>query len=281
VAVRCPDCSLEFFAGSDRCPHCGRPSRFPNVDAAGAPEEVAALEARYASAMADAAARGVTDELGVLEAVGASSKVVFARFPHEVQRLAQSDKELYATWYDLLDGGLRLPAGDRWDVWRTAADAAVFPGYAKNIRFGVLSVNDRGPKNYGECFLVARSDMVQHRASVFEENTVMFLVHQRLPFDELVSLPHGFRAPWDNRARLTIAKLAGRVNPGDDASRIAALLVVDRTNETDEFVEAHVFGPMTIRTFERVVWVGTPLRRSRFRVLRETLRRYGIPLEER
>ena len=165
----CSDCGNSFHLSQPQCPHCGRPGLYGNVYAAEVADEVNALERRYQSAKRDAVARGAETALGNFEAALSNSQAVIARPVSEVLRLSTSDNELYATYYQLLNSPIRLPTGEKWDVLRASADSALFPNYKEEIRFGALSLDGFGISNYGECFIILRTDMIAHRASVFEK----------------------------------------------------------------------------------------------------------------
>ena len=94
----CPDCRLEMPLDWSTCPHCARPSHFPNVRQAEGPEERQALESRYQQARHDAAQRGAETILQQLETAVQGSQAVITRPFEEVARLARSDKQLYATY---------------------------------------------------------------------------------------------------------------------------------------------------------------------------------------
>lgn len=280
MTVPCPDCGHGFHAGSDRCPHCGRPSLFPNVEMARDPSERAALEARYQDGLVVAAKAGASVEAGLLDdELATHSKAVFTRHSNEVVRLATADRELYATYYEALDGGIRLPHGDKWDVLRRAVDSALFPGFHDRVRFGALTLDERGIRSYGDCDLLARDSMISHRATVFEQNSVTFVVNRGISVGGLNALPGGYRAEWRVRGHLGVAKLAHRLAPGQTQLDFAQMIVFDGTPETDDFLEVHVYGPMTIRTFEKVTWHGAKPRSAQTRALRAQLTRNGATLE--
>lgn len=83
---------------------------------------------------------------------------MLARSPGELLRLANSDHELYATFYELIEGGVRMPVGDEWDFRRQSADLALFPGYFKHIRFAALSLDGIGLSTFGSCSIMLRND---------------------------------------------------------------------------------------------------------------------------
>lgn len=220
---------------------------------------------------------------GHLETLAASTVAVISRSEAEVFRLAMSDRELYATYYQLLDAGVRLPVGDRWDVIRAATDSALFPGFKESIRFGALSVDGRGVPYYGEFSLVLRDEMVAHRSTVFEENSVLFMQRMGIRVAESDQIPPGYRATWHERARLCLAKLAERIRFQTQPAELGAMILeIGARNENSDFLEVHVCGPISIRAVSRVVSprrLGSAASRTRHTALARKLRAVGVALE--
>jgi hypothetical protein len=203
---------------------------------------------------------------------------------HEVYRLAGSDNEIYATFYNLTDSGIRSLSGEKWDSLRGVADRALFPGYEKHIRFAALALDGLGLTNYGSVSVTLREDMIAHRASVFEENAVLFMARHGIRMDQAHELPPGYRATWGERGRLCVAKLASSLSPGFSPSAFGSLLLINgATSEDDRFVEVHVWGPMTRRTFARAIVrkrLTDKAERAIVKALREKLKPVGVKLEE-
>src|SRR5215208_6385612 len=200
-----------------RCPHCALPGLFPNVRAAR--EKAPELEERYRTAMSKAAARGCTANLKDFEAVAGTSHAVIARPIEDVMRLAGSDRQLYATFYELTQGESRLSFGDDWDRKRRIADEALFPGYKEKIRFAALSLDGSGVPEFGACSLSLREELIAHRASVFEDNSAV-LLHQR-GYGE----PPASRATWEERGKLCAAKAASEIGPNTGPSEFPGILL--------------------------------------------------------
>ncbi len=138
VAVSCDHCNNDIPHSLERCPHCAQPGIFWNVITAADTEERTALLRRYQAAKRDANSRKASSVINNFESAMAGSAAVIARSESEVLRLAMSTKQLYATYYQQLEGGVRLPDGDAWDVVREIADTLLFPKYKKDVRFGAL-----------------------------------------------------------------------------------------------------------------------------------------------
>jgi hypothetical protein len=83
------------------CLHCGRPALYPNVADAEDEDERAALERRHKAAVNESSTRGANHILDNFESVAGKSKAVLARSPGDLLRLANSDRDLFGTYYQL------------------------------------------------------------------------------------------------------------------------------------------------------------------------------------
>lgn len=216
------------------------------------------------------------------EAEVSKSRAVIARPVGELQRLSTGDNEIYATFYNLLRAGVRLPTGDKWDTLRRVTDEALFPGYKDDIRFAALSLDGNGLPNYGECFVVLRTEMIAHRASVFEENSVLFMERMDVRVSKANDLPRGRRATWDERGKLCVAKLADRIDASTQSGAYSGILLrPGSASEDDDFVEVHVWGPMTIRTVERVIFnkpTSRAVREITNRANKQRMAKFGVTI---
>lgn len=275
----CTDCGNNIPPSAERCPHCGRPGLFPNVRAAQAPEERDTLQKRYQAAVNDADARGAGNVLKDFETATTGSQAVICRSMHEISRLASSENELYSTYYRLADAEVRMPSGEKWDALRTVADAALFTNYADKLRFACLTLTGEGLTNYGACSLLLRTDMIAHRASVMDENSTMLVKHHKIEMGEAEKVPKGYRAVWDERQKLCVAKLAGRIDAGTQPDKYSAILLWQgKGSEDDDFVEVQIWGPMTIRTVEQVALNhrANKAERAIYKGIKEQLDRFGV-----
>jgi len=278
----CGFCSNPIPAPAERCPHCGLPGLFPNVRAAERKAEVAALNQRYEGARADALARGIDGPLQEFERAVLTASVSITRSIAELLRLASDDSELYASYYQLTEAGVKLPKGQKWAALREVADGALFTGYRKDIKFAALTMDDRGLFNYGECSLFLRERMIAHRASAFEENSVLFVIRKKIAMADAHDLPLGFRSTWEYRAKLCVAKLARRLESSSSSDDYPGLLMKQgETSEDDEFVEIHIWGPLTIRSIERVTVFRKPTGSGALtNAIKEKLQNAGIEVKE-
>lgn len=287
MKARCQSCTNEFDMPAERCPHCAEACPFANVWAASRAEDVAALERRYQAALDDAKLRGCDAVAQDLATALDGAKVVIARHIHDVERLGFSDSECYATFHQALDGGLRVPDGDEWNALRHAADEALFPRYKKEIRSAALTLDDLGPLGYGAWSITLRTPMIERRASVFEENSLIFIKARKVTIDGADAMFRGYRASWSDRIKLCIAKLAGALSPATKPGDFAGLLLrqVHGTG-TEEFVEVHIWGSLTMRAAEKIVLTKSKdtrrlARKSRMAAIRDNMVKLGVTFEVR
>jgi len=275
-SIPCPDCKNDIPQPANACPHCGRPGIFWNVTQADDASERTALQSRYDTAKADALLRGADVNVLDFENATRASMAVIARSDTDLLRLANSTRQLYATYYQQIEAGLRLPDGDEWDGAREITDSLLFPKYKEKIRFAALSLDGLGLSNYGSCSLVLRDDMIGHRASVFDENSVLFMERHRVKVSRKPKIPKGYRATWSEREKLCTAKLAERIDAGTSPKQYSSILL--KQGASPEFVEVHIFGPITVLTMERVI-VTAPKAGPRAtigRALRSKLKKHGV-----
>lgn len=144
------------------------------------------------------------------------------------------------------------------------------------LRYGI------GVSNYGPCSITLKTDMVSHRASLFEDNNVVFTVYeQKASMADAENLEQGHRATWSERQRLCVAKLAPKLHAGLAAKSFPGILLEQgKTTQDDHFVEVHVWGPLTIRSVDRirVLRRGNRPRKVVLKDLQSELNKYKIPL---
>ena len=282
-SIPCPDCKNEIPQPATCCPHCGRPGIFWNVIDANDDGERAELQNRYSVAKTEALARGADRVVDDFENAIVSSMAVIARSDVDVHRLANSPKQLYGTYYQQLDAGLRLPDGDEWDVAREITDSLLFPKYKEQMRFAALSLDGIGLSNYGLCSVTLRDDLIAHRTSVLEENSVLFMERHEVKVSRKPDIPKGFKGVWTERNKLCVAKLAGRIDSATTPNQYSSLLLKQGVSpREDEFVEVHIFGPITVLTMSNVaVTIPEPgPRRTIVKALKSKLAKHGVSITE-
>lgn len=254
--ANCIRCGYSVKESQDRCSSCGTHFQFPNVRAASQIHEQAALNKRYATASANVDKKDSEIRESFESAVGQESKAVIATNIHELHRLVDSETQIFATYYDRLKAGIVHPTGDKWHVWRTIAEASLFPGYHETIRFAALSLDGTGLSHYGMCFLTIKTVMIEERASLFVDNNVIHTVFQQaIAMKDAVNLEPGHRAVWEDRHKLCLIKVAPDLDAESATDPGFPKLILERGDkpEDDRFVEVHIWGPLNINSVERVV----------------------------
>ena len=277
----CPKCGSPCPSSERHCPTCQADVGFPNVRAADTTEERTGLLRRLQHAQVSANAGGYARVLADFGVAVSRSKAVFCQRIGVVAALVASDNSLYSTFYQQVRGESRLPEDNPWDPRRGAVDATLFPHYHEHITFAALSLDRVGPRKYGPCSVVLRDEMIRMRASVFEENSVVFFRKHRIVAGNPV--PPGYRAVWAERSRLAMAKLYSMLDANTHPEDFPAVLLTQAVGaEEEDFVEVHIFGPIHRRAVECVV--GSRPKRREDRVLWRSLNRklaeVGATLEE-
>ncbi len=247
--MKCTNCREEVPDHVRSCVVCGTDVGYPNVRAALRDEELSALKLRVKEVEDDVSLRGCESVLAKFCQHAAKSSAVVGCPLGKINDLLSSDKQLYETFYQAVGGESRLPEDNEPDKIRQAIDSLIFPYYAKNIRFGSLSIDLHGVLKYGPYFMVLRELAIKERATVFEENSIFFIKkHKIVPGDPL---PLGHRTTWMNRSLLVAAKLGKRLTPSTTEGEFAQLLANSSIPEPD-FIEVHIYGPIHRRAIQHV-----------------------------
>ena len=162
------NCGSQVPDSLRNCPACGSDAGFPNVRLANAQTEVTALQKRLEQAEASAAAGGYSDVLSNFGEALLASKAVVARSLGIILNIIEDENIGYSTYHLDLISQTRTPKDNEFDRVRTQFEAALFPNFHGQIRFGALSLDNQLLKSYGLYAMVLKEGMISHRASVFE-----------------------------------------------------------------------------------------------------------------
>lgn len=273
---RCEYCNNDMSIFDERCPHCARSGIAPNIRATTVRVEREALTTRYREAIKDATSRGCESLIKEFESAISESRAVISLSKKTLMELIR-DQSLYSNYYRLIDTEER--SSQEWDVIRELADTMLFGAQKKNIRFAALSLNERWLANYGECALVLRDELIAHRASVFEENSTRFVERRKIKISRRGALPPGYRASWNDRGRLCVAKLAPAITLETEPGHFPNLVMRGGANSSDdEFIEVHIWGPLTIRAVETVILSSRVRDNALTRALFAKLKQLGVPV---
>jgi hypothetical protein len=264
-SCREPGCGFDMPLGEQHCPHWGRPRLFPNVDMASTEDEQKGLDRRYQKSLRAAKKNKAEDTCKAFEAFAAETAIpVVARPMLEVSRVAKMDSELVATFAGRgevsLTAGTHVIRGPKWSTIRVPAESALYGEQnRRELHFAALSPNDEGLSNYGDCSITLREELISHRTTVFNENMLEFFGRHGNKYFKTGRFPPGNLTVWDDRGKLAVAKHAGELKEKSDESDFPSVLLTSGSDTTDDrFIELHILGGMTVRTFEKVVLTSRP-----------------------
>lgn len=250
---KCERCAALLLPSENRCSNCWWPGLFPNVKAAASDADALRNRLREVNL-------GVGNEnlvrlrqAAVKQALETKS-VVLCRHASDVIRILESDKFVYSNYYLQIAGEVRRPDASAWDRRRRVADQVFFPGYAEDIRFGILACEGADPPaNYGNCAIVLDEQAIAHRVSFFETNTTLWCMGADRESGDTLTPPAGSRAAWTNVADLVAVKHLSSLGDNPTAADVAVVLVATGGDTSaDDFIEAHIFGGFTNRAIVSV-----------------------------
>lgn len=279
--VRCknPECGEGVPSHYRSCPVCCFDAGFPNVRAASTSSEKEALTARYDLARTAATSSQTEAKLDALQQACSKSAAVLCRPIGKVHELVQSDNELYASFYQLVEAWSRIPEDNEWDKVRSPVDSLFFPFYYDEIRFAALSLNGQGADGYGGLSMVLQDKAIKARATAFEENTIVFCNRHKVLATG--PIPPGYRSTWEERGMLACAKLQSRIDPNTKEEDFPSIILPPTESTTADFIEVHIYGPIHRRAVAKVT--GKKPKRQADKVLLQSIKtkfkEINVPVE--
>lgn len=246
----CDDCKNEMPITRTTCPHCGRPQLFPNVSLAKDSVEKKKLIDRYNRALSAAAKRDCAQVALRFDEVCTQTTAVFTCPLERLHRETATGTELYETYYDLERLRLRTSSSQNfdWEKLRPQAEIELLGSnkHLDQLHYACLSIDGNGLSSYGECAVRLAEPMIAHRASCFEGNTAVIYAKKR-------DLSTCIRCDWGDRNKICVAVCSDRISQStNEADFPGILLALGVQPDEDQFIEVHIFGPMTCRTFHSV-----------------------------
>jgi hypothetical protein len=278
---KCTNCGISNAWHNTEC-ECGNFLGYPNVRTAEETGQVAALERRADAARVASKALSADQNLRRFsDAVQNNSEAVVGRDLGTIDSLAKSQNAFYISYHRQVRSGARRPEDNKWDAIRQQVDAAMFPHYFESIVFASLSLDGLGDTNYGLYFMTLRDVMVKMRASVFEGNSISFADKHNLRLVD--PIPDGFRAPWDERHTLAVAKLFNQISPTTLPADFPGILLQPGTGGDAEFIEVHIYGALGVASIASVYGVIPTAQEDRilWRSAKRQLNAHSITVQER
>jgi hypothetical protein len=249
--MNCGFCGNHIRAHERNCPVCDTDAGYPNVRAAEAAEERAALAERNSAADRGCAADGRSSILAQFRTAVKASKAVLCRSVSQTLKLISTDNELYTSFYLEVEAEARRPEETLVENDRLIADDLLFPHYRHHIRFAALSLNGWGVRQYGKCSITLADLAIAHRSTVFEKNSLEFCREFKLGAG--TGIPPGYRASWTDREKLASAKLHRQLRLTDIERTFERRLLRDMPGiAPPDFIEVHIYGPVQRRGVEEI-----------------------------
>ncbi|WP_237226380.1 hypothetical protein [Rubinisphaera sp. JC750] len=248
--LTCDYCGYTFSDSRTVCPHCAQPQLFPNVSKATSEKEKDKLNSAFETKRQQCVDDDRGDEFSQFYNAVASSHALFACSLQKLHREVASGTEVFETYYQIAELRVQVtaPAQLDWDKLRPQAEIELL-GTHQNIdklHYACLSLDWGSLTGYGDCVVKLKENMIRHRASCFQGNSAVIYFLEST-FDDCL------RSCWDDRGKIAAAVFANRLTPGVPDTKFSSLLVAPgKESVDDEFIEVHVFGPMTLRTFAAV-----------------------------
>ena len=225
---------------------------FPNVRLAERADERKALNIRLQNAKTSAKARGVESTLEAFGVAVASSRTVLARDLGTLHSLLKSDNLLYISFHQQVRSNSRIPEDNKWDRGRTAAESTINPHFFDQINFACLSLDGVGTSGYGAYHITLKDKLIERRTTFFEENPFVFCERHRIVAGN--APPLGYRATWEDRRSLAMAKLQHNLSGTTTGDQFPGILVErGAAPGCGDFIEAHIYGPLHRATIEKVI----------------------------
>lgn len=275
--VICKNCGNPVSFHRRTCHVCESDIGFPNVRQAA--QEEPKLRERYTSAKASAVSRGVKEQLEKFETSVTQSKAVLARSLKQFIGLIESENKLYTSFGKQVRENARLAENNSWDKGRTSVDAAVYPNYSEEIIYSMLSYTNLGLPYYGNCHIVLISEFIEKRSSLFEENPFRFMNRHHVITG--TQIPEGYRAVWENRGMLAVAKLNSKITSTTTEANYQDILISGDGEEAD-FIEVHIYGAIHAKVFSKITIVGkqTTVDIALLNAHRRKIKECGIEISE-
>jgi len=231
----CSCCNEMVPYNVDNCPK-GSFVGFPNVRVAR--KMKADLAGRHTAAREAGDTRNVSDLIQRLDDLLNGAKASINLAPRIVANLANGQP--YRSYHESCELGQRPLAKRINHAHRTAVDAKVHIGYGDRIINAALSPDGRGLSNYGKIALLLKDGAISDRCSLLSENAFDYFQSHKL-WDPDKPEPLGFRALWEDRAALGVAKLEPLVKENMSDEDLCDLILHSGADRHDDrYIEVHV-----------------------------------------
>jgi len=240
MSEQCSNCGHVVADYSQaHCQRCGHFIGWPNFRKA--VSEQSELTSRYEAARQKLESQGLAAILGEAERLAEGSLPVIGMDSHACKDLLIGGK--YRSYFYRVEIGDRGIAGETNHGDRSMVNERIYPGYGRHLQYGLLSPDGSGLTNYGPIAVSWGVDphYLLTRATLLEENEFRFFEAHGLGTLK-TPVPPGFRAIWEDRAKLVVAKLASALDSSTSKASLTSLLMTRGADRwSDVFVEVVIY----------------------------------------
>ena len=254
----CPNCNHPHpQINLVTCLKCGHDLGAPNVNMVSTEEEINALQKRYEDALNEAGLNGTGKIINEFELYFNTHAKAIKNLPFAVLHAAAVYDTDYQSYYRSVELGQRSIAKPTDDQKRSVLDSFLYGSYGKDMNYATLTLNNKGLYSYGDCAIIFNEDSIKFRSSVLEENSYKFVETHKINF-ELLNIPPGYRSTWQNKLKLTIAKLYKRFKTNTIEADFASIVLhCNGDRDLDQFLEVHIYKELT-NLAVRAVFIPVP-----------------------
>ena len=239
---KCKICGEELSENLKNCSTCKSDAGAPNVRACQKPICVETLNLRFETAKNFATKNKYSKIFDLFKIeIDKKSGVVISAPADVIMSFFKDPKKIYVNYEKLVGNNSRKPAFSNDDQHRFAVGGKLFGCYANEIIYGALSLTDEGVPTYGQVFCRLKSNTIEKRTSFLETNSYKFIEEHKITAGK--EIPIGFMSDWENKSKLTLAKLGNKIGLNDtDIEWQNILIFSDGKNRSDDdFIEAYIF----------------------------------------
>lgn len=232
------------------------------------------LQGHFSQAEAAALEGGLVEELSrlILKLDGSVATISLS----EAATLNILNGDVYKNYWATLNDKQRAVAMRQHHADRDKVDSAVHTAYKEGIIDAALSPDGYGLPSYGAVCITIKAKSIEKVSSLLRDNAYRFYTDYGLGALSAIE-PPGWRATWDDRGLLGVAKLARGLTPGCSDEEIGSLILTSANDRSgDAFIEVHIYRhELTANDIETVrVNRGQTVGGDDWRKIKELLRHY-------
>lgn len=258
--IECPDCKSKNDRNRKNCKGCGVSLGFPNVNILSDPYFQEELTKNYDQIVKDCNCNAITpDIIKEFEQIIINDSNAVLNINSKLLFQLVNYKEDYLPYQRAVREGKREIAEFENDRKRCFIESAFYGIIGGELNYAALSLDDNGLLSYGNISVILHCHLIKNRTTVFIKNTFKL-------FDELVAngwkisepIPSGYSGTWNERGAIATIKHGKDLSAIKKVDYVKLILKSTSDKDKDEFIELHIFNPITLDTFKRVKVHSTP-----------------------